>query len=513
MTEEGAHIPDTPADSPSPASVGTPADVPAPASVGTPADVPAPASAGTFSPASVGTPSPARIRPAERIRGEIRLPGDKSIAHRALLFDALGEGEANVRIPSPGGDVRSTAAVLAALGAILDEAQEADGLVRYRVRGGGTADAACLPGGGGELLDHGNAGTSMRLVMGALAGRTATARQVGDRSLSSRPMERVAVPLRQMGATVSTVEGHAPVTIRGGRPLRALRHDLPVASAQVLGAITLAALAADGRTTIVTPGPTRDHTERMLAWLGVPIHRDGSATTIDGPSGFRARNIDVPGDISSAAFWLAAAAIHPDAQLRVRDVGLNPSRTAVIDVLREMGADISVVGRDPTGPEPTGDLVVRGGATIRGIHIEGARVADLIDELPLLAIVMAAAEGPSELRDAGELRHKESDRIALVVDGLQAIGVDAEELHDGWRVTPRAQRPGHPGHEARPIDAPIVTGGDHRIALAFAIAAVAGVADGVIIDDDACADVSYPTFWSDLAQLTGSGRASAGGTR
>ena len=319
-------------------------------------------------------PVPRRVGQAARIRGELRLPGDKSIAHRALLFDALGVGEADVRIPVPGGDVRSTVGVLAALGALLDEVPEPDGVVRYRVRGGGTAGAACLPGAGGELLDHGNAGTSMRLSMGALAGRVAAARQTGDASLSIRPMERVAVPLRQMGASVSTVDGHAPVTIRGARPLRALHHDLPVASAQVLGAVTLAALAADGRTTITTPGPTRDHTERLLAWLGAPVWRDGFTTTVGGPVGFAARDIDVPGDISSAAFWLAAAALHPDAELRIRGVGLNPSRTAIIDVLREMGADITVEERDPTGAEPVGDLVVRGGAAIHGIRIDGARV-------------------------------------------------------------------------------------------------------------------------------------------
>ncbi len=450
---------------------------------------------------------PGRVEVAARIRGELRLPGDKSIAHRALLFDALGEGEANVRIPSPGGDVRSTAGVLAALGAVLDESRDIDGLMHYRVRGGGTANAACLPGVGGELLDHGNAGTSMRLSMGALAGRVATARQTGDASLSGRPMERVASPLRAMGATVSTVDGHAPVTIRGARPLIAMHHDLPVASAQVLGAISLAALAADGRTTIATPGPTRDHTERLLSWLGAPIRRDGCTITVEGPVGFRARDIDVPGDISSAAFWLAAAALHPDAELRIRAVGLNPSRTAIIDVLREMGADITIAESDPTGPEPVGDLVVRGGATIRGIRIDGTRVADLIDELPLLAIVMAAADGPSEVRDATELRHKESDRIALVVAGLRAIGVDADELPDGWVVRPRAHR------GDRPVAAPIVTHGDHRIAMAFAIAAVTGIADGVTIDDPACAEVSYPTFWTDLAQLTNAGTVPAGAFR
>jgi 3-phosphoshikimate 1-carboxyvinyltransferase len=458
-------------------------------------------------PGEPGLAVPALVPSAGRIRGEIGLPGDKSIAHRALLFNALGAGEADVRIASPGGDVRSTASVLATLGAMVDQTVGADGVVSYRVRGGGTQGAARLPGSGGESLDHGNSGTSMRLSMGALAGRPAAARQTGDASLSGRPMERVAVPLRQMGATVSTVEGHAPVTVRGARPLRALDHDLAVASAQVLGAVSLAGLAADGRTTITTHGPTRDHTERLLAWLGAPVRRDGFTTTVDGPAGFRARDIDVPGDISSAAFWLAAAALHPDAELRVRDVGLNPSRTAIIDVLREMGADIAIEAGDPSGPEPVGDLVVRGGGAIRGIRLDGPRVADLIDELPLLAIVMAGADGPSELHGAGELRHKESDRIALVVDGLLAIGIDAEELHDGWRVSPRERR------ADRPVAATVVTGGDHRIAMAFAVAAVTGVADGVTIDDPACAEVSYPTFWSDLARLTGSDAAATGGTR
>jgi 3-phosphoshikimate 1-carboxyvinyltransferase len=447
---------------------------------------------------------PTRVDPADRIAGEVRPPGDKSIAHRALLFDALGAGEADIRVLTPGGDVRSTAGVLVALGALIDTSHEPGGLVRYRVRGGGTERAAMLPGTGGEMLDHGNSGTSMRLSMGALAGRPAAARQTGDASLSGRPMERVAVPLRQMGATVSVVDGHAPVTIRGARPLRALHHELPVASAQVLGAVSLAALAADGRTTITSSGPTRDHTERLLAWLGAPVYRDGFTTTVDGPTGFLARDIDVPGDVSSAAFWMAAAAIHPNAELRIRGVGLNPSRTAIIEVLREMGADITLTEGELTGPEPVGDLVVRSGAPIRAIRIDGVRVADLIDELPLLAIVMSAADGPSELRDAGELRNKESDRIALVVDGLQAIGVDAEELHDGWRVTPFT--PTSP----RPTAATVVTGGDHRIAMAFAIAAVTGIADSVTIDDPACAEVSYPTFWSDLARLTDPGSTAGG---
>ncbi len=444
--------------------------------------------------ASGSSVRPAAVTPARRLRGELRLPGDKSIAHRALLFDAMGAGEASVTIPSPGADVRSTAGAIATLGGLVDEASLGDGLVRYRIRGSGLADAARLPGGGGETLDCGNSGTSMRLLHGALAGRPGAATLVGDASLSSRPMERVAAPLRGMGVTIETTHGHAPITIRGARPLRALHHRLPVASAQVLGAVTLAALAADGETVIEVPGPTRDHTERLLGWLGAPVRRDGFVTRIAGPTGFATRDIDVPGDVSSAAFWLAAAALHPDAELRIRHVGLNPSRLAIVTVLREMGADIDIVTGDLNGPEPVGDLVARGGRTLRAIRIDGARTADLIDELPMLAVIMAAADGVSEVRDAAELRVKESDRIALVAAGLRAIGVDVEELPDGWRVTPRPGR-------ARPSGSVIRTGGDHRIAMAFAVAATAGVAEGVVIDDPSCAAVSYSTFWNDLARI------------
>lgn len=437
----------------------------------------------------------AAVSPAARLRGELRLPGDKSIAHRALLFDAMAVGEATVTIPSPGADVRSTAGALATLGGLLGEEPLGDGLVRYRVRGGGAHAAARLPGDGGETLDCGNSGTSMRLLQGALAGRSGTATLVGDASLSSRPMERVARPLRTMGVGIETTDGHAPIRVTGASPLRALHHELPVASAQVLGAVSLAALAADGESVISVPGPTRDHTERLLGWLGAPVTREGLVTRIVGPAGFRARDIDVPGDISSAAFWLAAAALHPDAELRIRDVGLNPSRLAIVDVLLEMGADIAIEPGDPTGPEPVGDLVVRGGAPLRAIRIEGGRTADLIDELPMLAVVMAGADGVSEVRDAGELRVKESDRIALVVAGLRAIGIDAEELPDGWRVTPGTRGP-------QPVGASVETHGDHRIAMAFAIAATAGVAESVVIDDPTCAAVSYSTFWRDLARIS-----------
>jgi 3-phosphoshikimate 1-carboxyvinyltransferase len=390
------------------------------------------------------------------------------------------------------------AAALRSLGGVTDLATGADGVTVATVRGGGAPGAACLPGAGGETLDCGNAGTAMRLLAGALAGRPAPVTLIGDASLSSRPMERVATPLREVGAIVETTDGHAPLHIVGRRPLQARAHRPAVASAQVVGALTLAALAADGRTTIEVPGPTRDHTERMLGWLGAPVRREGRVTIIDGPAGYAARSLTVPGDISSAAAWLVAGALHPEAEIRLAGVGLNPSRVGIVDVLREMGADIEVTpdGREGAGdeadhPEPVGTVTVRGGRQLQGITISGARVADVIDELPLIGVAMAAADGRSELRDAAELRVKESDRIALVVSHLASIGARVEERPDGWLV-----------ERGRPRQAAIRTHGDHRIAMAFAIAALTGVAGTVSIDDPACAAVSYPSFWTDLETLS-----------
>jgi 3-phosphoshikimate 1-carboxyvinyltransferase len=448
------------------------------------------------------------VAAARRLHGELRLPSDKSIAHRALLFNAMAAGSAMVTVNRPGADVRSTAAALRLLGALDGETPAADGATRYSVRGGGDGDAASLPGRGEEELGCGNSGTTVRLISGALAGRGRRgATLTGDASLARRPMERVAAPLREMGAEVITTEGRLPIHVLGQRPLRAMAHRLPVASAQVLGAISLAAMAADGRTTIETPGPTRDHTERLLAWLGASIARDGTLTIIDGPAGLTARDISVPGDISSAAAWLVAGALHPDAAIRLLDVGLNPSRLAVVDVLREMGADIDlVVAASGDGPEPTGELVVRSARRLRAISLSGARIAELIDELPLLAIAMAAADGVSEVRGAAELRVKESDRVALVVRNLRAIGVEADELPDGWRVVGTGAGLGLRGasgvrsRAADPIE--IETAGDHRIAISFAVAAATGLSPELTIDDPACIDVSYPGFWDDLASLS-----------
>jgi 3-phosphoshikimate 1-carboxyvinyltransferase len=424
--------------------------------------------------------APAAIEPASRLRGRLELPADKSIGHRALIVNALSGGPATVTMRSPGLDVLSTAACLRALGVSVDE--ESDGVhVRFDVSGTPRVDAT---------LDCGNSGTTMRLLAGAVAALPLRVTLDGDASLRSRPMERVASLLRAAGAEAVTTDGRAPMTVTGRRDLAAVTHRLPVASAQLLGAASLAALGAEGETRIETPAPTRDHTERMLRSAGVDIGRHGLTTTVVGPARPVPLSTTVPGDISSAAPWLVAGAMHPEAEITITGVGLNPTRTALIGVLRRMGADIEMTVTEESGPEPIGDLRVRGGQPLSAVRIHAAEVASLIDELPLLGVAMAAADGTSELRDAGELRVKESDRIAATVAGLRAIGAVAEELPDGWRV-----RRGQPRH------AQITTHGDHRIAISFAIAAAAGVASSVELDDAECVSVSYPGFWHDLATV------------
>jgi 3-phosphoshikimate 1-carboxyvinyltransferase len=426
---------------------------------------------------------PGVIRPAGRLRGTVQLPSDKSIAHRALIANALAGGPATVRLDHPGDDLASTLDCLRALGVSVTMEADDDALL-VSLHGEIRQPARSV------VLDCGNSGTSMRLLAGALAGRPLTATLNGDASLRRRPMERVAAPLRAMGATVETDGGLPPLRVAGSANLRSMDHHLPVASAQLVSAISLAALSADGETRIESPGPTRDHTERLLAWMGVPIRREGLRTTVRGPSRPRARSLDVPGDPSAAAAWLVAATIHPDAELELIDVALNSTRLGVVDLLRSAGAEIELRPRETDGPEPMGNLVVRSAPQMAPFRIEGAMVAELIDELPLLAIAMASIDGESELRDAGELRVKESDRISATVAGLASIGAQVEELADGWRV-----------RRGSPRDAEIATHGDHRIAIAFAIAALTGVARSVWLDDAGCASVSYPSFWDHLAAV------------
>lgn len=450
--------------------------------------------------AGASTVAPTRpLRPAPSLRGEVTPPSDKSIAHRALMATAIADGEATIIIRSPGQDILATLNGLRVVGAdlkVVDQDGACD-TVLVRVRGLGTADRIGRLSGG--EVDCANSGTTMRLLCGLASTAGVRVSLTGDDSLLRRPMERVADPLRRMGVHVTTTEGRPPVRVLGSVPLRAIEHRPEVASAQVLGAICFAALAAEGTTTVRIPGPTRDHTERLLGWLGASIERrpdghDGATlTTVHGPGALRARSLDVPGDPSSASAWLVAAALHPDASVAIRGVTLNPSRLAVVEVLLQMGAAIEMnpsPGSATAAGEPVGDLVVSGGRELRAITIRGPLTAALIDELPLLAVAMAGADGMSEVRDAAELRTKESDRIAAMARLLAGIGARVVELPDGWRI-----------ERGRPLSAAVTTQGDHRIAMAAAVAAWTGLAAEVALDDPDCVSVSYPVFWRDARTL------------
>ncbi len=427
------------------------------------------------------------VVPAGSLRGTLRMPSDKTIAHRALLANAIADGSATIRLWAPGADVESTMRCLQRLGAKL-EVRRSEEAVEIAMDGRHSLVTPAQP------LDCGNSGTTMRLLAGVLAGQPLTALLDGDASLRRRPMERLAGPLRAMGASVQTSAGCAPLRLRGRPPLRAVVHQLEVASAQLVGAIAFAGLAAEGETVVTTPTQTRDHTERLLSWMGATIVRNDRTTTVRGPARLRRRSLEVPGDPSSAAAWLVAGSLHPDAELRLEGVCVNPTRLAVVRALTEMGAAIAVLPKRSAGPEAVGDLIVRSADRLRPLRIGGAQVAQLIDELPLLAIAMAAADGVSELRDAAELRVKESDRITAVLAGLAAMGIQVEELPDGWRIA---------GGRRHDREVEVATQGDHRVAIAFAVAGLCGLAPVVTLDDAACASVSYPTLWSDLERVSG----------
>ncbi len=415
-----------------------------------------------------------QIAPGGCLRGTVRVPGDKSVSHRALMLAAIASGQTRIRDMLAGEDVLATLAAMQALG--VDIVRESD-------------TVTCVQGVGGTglrtpvaALDLGNSGTSMRLLSGLLAGAGVAATLTGDASLQRRPMRRVTEPLALMGADIGASEtGTAPLRIRAGQRLRGIDYTLPVASAQVKSALLLAGLFAEGRTRVTEPAPTRDHTERMLAHFGVRLEHDGSTVGIHGGQRLVGADIRVPADLSSAAFFLVGASIAPGSDLLLRDVGMNPTRTGVLDILRAMGARIDVLNPREFGTEPVADLHVTA-APLRGIAIPEELVPLAIDEFPVLLVAAACAEGETVLTGAGELRFKESDRIGAVATALQALGIDAEPRPDGMRV--RGGRP-HAGT--------VNSHGDHRIAMAFAIAALA--ADGPVRIDD-CANVatSFPGF-------------------
>jgi 3-phosphoshikimate 1-carboxyvinyltransferase len=427
----------------------------------------------------------ATVAPARRLRGRLTVPGDKSIAHRYALLAALAEGSTTLTHFAPGADCRSTLACLRGLGVEVEEGS--DGTVTLLGRGFGQLRSPVAP------LDAGNSGTTMRLLAGVLAGQPFSTTMIGDASLSRRPMRRVMAPLERMGARFEATDGHPPLTVHGTR-LRAIAHQPETPSAQVKSAVLLAGLHAEGTTSVVEPAATRDHTERALAAFGGHASVDGLTVSVTGGQHLQGQQLYVPGDFSSAAFWLVAAAALPGSRIDIDDVGLNPTRTALLGVLRRFGARVEVEVLETAAGEPRGRISVEGDGT--GIlEIAPEEVPGLIDELPAIA-ALAAHGGQVTVRGAGELRVKESDRIAALVAGFRGLGINAEERADGFVIA------GPAGGSSRPSGGRADARGDHRMAMAFAIAAVAAEQPSTIDGSDVVA-ISYPGFFETLGRLVG----------
>ncbi len=415
-----------------------------------------------------------KLLPGGDISGEARVPGDKSISHRSIMLGALAEGTTRVSGFLEGDDALATVAAFRAMGVAIEGPD--DGRVVIHGVGMHGLQAPAAP------LDLGNSGTSIRLLSGLLAGQSFASELTGDRSLCSRPMGRVMTPLTLMGADISgTASGTPPLRIAGGRKLRGIHYDLPMASAQVKSCVLLAGLYGSGTTSVTEPAPTRDHTERMLRGFGYEVRCEDGRIALQGGGTLRATDIDVPADISSAAFFLVAASIAPGSDLLLNHVGINPTRTGVLNILRLMGADITLRNEREVGGEPVADIRVRH-APLRGIEIPLSQVPLAIDEFPALFIAAACAEGRTVLRGAEELRVKESDRIAAMAEGLTTLGISNEVLEDGII-----------------IEGGILGGGvihtyhDHRIAMSFAIAALCAEREIRILDCDHVA-TSFPGF-------------------
>ncbi|HEY7726812.1 MAG TPA: 3-phosphoshikimate 1-carboxyvinyltransferase [Anaeromyxobacteraceae bacterium] len=414
------------------------------------------------------------------LRGAVDVPGDKSVSHRALLLAALATSPSRVRGLLDAGDVRATRRAVERLGAVVrDEGPYA--VVEPPERLAEPDD----------VVDCGNSGTSLRLLAGVLSAVPGLSVLTGDESLRRRPVRRVVEPLRRMGADLRARDGdrYPPLVVRGG-PLRGVHHRLEVASAQVKGALLLAGLSAEGETSVTEPAPSRDHTERMLAAMGAPPTVSGATVTVR-PGRLRGGTLEVPGDISSAAFFLCAAAALPGSEVTVRNCGLNPSRTGVLDVLEDMGAEVRVSNRTDDG-EPRGDVTVRPGE-LRGVEIGGRLIPRLIDELPVLMVLATQARGQTVIRDARELRVKESDRLAVMGEALHAAGASVEVFEDGCLIEgPRSLR----GVEVR-------TRLDHRVAMSMAVAQLFADGAPVALDDVACVATSFPRFFALLDRLCG----------
>jgi len=422
-----------------------------------------------------------RVEPAASLVGHVVVPGDKSISHRAVLIGALGEGETGVHGFGRAGDTQATVEGVRALGVEVEDVAD-DDLVVHGVG---------LRGLRAATVDCGNSGTLMRLLAGVVAGQEGEFTLTGDDSLSTRPMERIAAPLRQMGANIETTDGHAPLVIGGSAALRGIEVEPDVASAQVKSAILLAGLNAERPTTVVERIPTRDHTELMLEAAGAHIRRSSSSVTVEPSGALRLDEVVVPGDFSSAAPLLVAAALVPGSDLTLHDLGVNPRRTGLLAVLERMGARVSVFDRRRVGGEPVASVQVQPGELV-ATEIEAAEVPALVDELPLVALLASHARGETRVAGARELRVKETDRIEAVTDGLRPLGARIHSRDDGWTVT---------GVPARLRGGRVDARGDHRIAM---LGAVAGLAsrEGVAIEGADTAAISFPGFYELLESVT-----------
>ena len=423
-----------------------------------------------------------RAEPGSKVQGSIRVPGDKSISHRSIMLGSLANGTTHVKGFLSGEDNLATLNAFRKMGVDITGPENGEVTIKGVGMHGLQAPAS--------VLDLGNSGTSMRLLSGLMAAQAFDVVLVGDSSLSTRPMKRVTEPLKTMGARLETTDnGTPPINITGKQNLIGISYDMPMASAQVKSCLLLAGLYAEGETCVTEPAPTRDHTERMLTGFGYNVKRDGNTVCVSGGGELTATDIDVPADISSAAFFMVAGCIAKDSELTLKHVGINPTRTGVINILREMGADLEVTNESNVGGEPIADIIVRS-SKLKGIHIPEDQVPLAIDEFPAIFVAAACAKGQTILTGAEELRVKESDRIQAMADGLNILGVDCEATADGIIINGGQIKAGE-----------VDSHGDHRIAMSFAVASLR--ATGTIVIND-CANVatSFPNF-IELAQEVG----------
>ncbi|MGN8885861.1 3-phosphoshikimate 1-carboxyvinyltransferase [Blautia sp. HCP28S3_G10] len=421
------------------------------------------------------------IRKQSSLRGTLTVPGDKSISHRAVMFGALANGTTKISHFLEGADCLSTISCFRKMG--IDIERNKDEIL---VHGKGL-HGLCTPSG---ILDVGNSGTTTRLISGILAGQKFSSELDGDDSIRTRPMKRIMTPLNRMGADIASIRdnGCAPLRING-KNLHGIHYDSPVASAQVKSCVLLAGLYADGITSVTEPFLSRNHTEIMLNYFGAEVHSEGTTASVKPEPVLDGREVKVPGDISSAAYFIAAGLLTPDSEILLRNVGINPTRAGLLKICMDMGADITLLNQSTEG-EPTADLLIRT-SSLKGTIVEGEIIPALIDEIPMIAVMAAFAEGTTVIRDAQELKVKESDRIAVMVENLRRMGADIEGTDDGMII-----------HGGKPLHGAVIDSHlDHRVAMSFAVAGT--VCDGTVdINGGDCVKISYPDFYNDLYSLS-----------